>query len=112
MPCNAWTDRATAVPDGARPGGGTMLYDAMYKAAEDTMQKQTGRKALMVMSDGVDTGSETGHRSDTIEAAQRADTLIYSILFFRRRIFQHWRRRGRAERADPDVTGNGGGFLK
>ena len=44
------------------------------------MQPRTGRKALIVLSDGVDTGSEATN-AQAIEAAQRADTLIYCILF-------------------------------
>lgn len=61
-------------------GGGTLLYDAVERASKDIMAKQTGRKALIVLSDGVDTGSETTV-GNAIEAAQRADTIIYSILF-------------------------------
>jgi VWFA-related protein len=64
----------------SQTGGGTMLYDAMLKASKEIMQNQTGRKALIVLSDGVDTGS-AATVADAIEAAQRADTLIYSILF-------------------------------
>jgi VWFA-related protein len=64
----------------SQTGGGTMLYDAMLKASREIMQHQTGRKALIVLTDGVDTGSEATI-ADAIEAAQKADTLIYSILF-------------------------------
>jgi VWFA-related protein len=64
----------------SQTGGGTMLYDAVLKASKEIMHNQTGRKALIVLSDGVDTGSEASI-ADAIEAAQRADTLIYSILF-------------------------------
>jgi len=64
----------------SQTGGGTMLYDAMLKASREIMQGQTGRKALIVLSDGVDTGS-AATIADAIEAAQKADTLIYSILF-------------------------------
>ena len=64
----------------SQTGGGTMLYDAVLKAAKEIMTKETGRKALIVLSDGVDTGSEASV-VDAIEAAQKADTLIYSILF-------------------------------
>ncbi len=61
-------------------GGGTLLYDAMYKAAREVMANQLNRKALIVMTDGVDTGSEYSLAA-AIEAAQRSDTLIYSIEF-------------------------------
>jgi VWFA-related protein len=44
------------------------------------MKKQTGRKAIIVLSDGVDRGSKEGLET-AIESAQRADTLVYSILF-------------------------------
>lgn len=61
-------------------GGGTLLYDAIVTASEDMMRKQQGRKAVIVMTDGVDTGSEATLEG-AIDAAQKADTLIYSILF-------------------------------
>ncbi|MFN7993301.1 MAG: VWA domain-containing protein [Bryobacteraceae bacterium] len=64
----------------AQTGGGTMLYDAVLKASREIMQNQTGRKALIVLSDGVDYGSEATIE-DAITAAVKADTLIYSILF-------------------------------
>ncbi|MGD0362459.1 MAG: VWA domain-containing protein [Bryobacteraceae bacterium] len=64
----------------SQTGGGTMLYDAMAKASREIMQNQTGRKGLIVLTDGVDTGSQATI-ADAIEAAQKADTLIYSILF-------------------------------
>ncbi len=66
-----------------RAGGwapGTILYDAVVQAAKETMLKQQGRKAMILMTDGVDTGSDHS-LSDAIEAAQRADSLIYSIYF-------------------------------
>jgi VWFA-related protein len=61
-------------------GGGTLLYDAVVEASKQVMKNQSGRKALIVLSDGVDTGSEAT-LTDAIEAALRTDTLIYSILF-------------------------------
>ncbi|HZU26390.1 MAG TPA: VWA domain-containing protein [Bryobacteraceae bacterium] len=61
-------------------GGGTLLYDAVLKASHDTRAHQKNRKALIVMSDGVDFGS-TATADEAIEAALRADALIYSILF-------------------------------
>jgi len=73
-------------------GGGTLLYDAVYLASNELMKKQQGRKALIVLSDGVDRGSKETLAS-AVEAAQRADTLVYSILF-----------------ADEQGYGHGGGY--
>jgi VWFA-related protein len=70
-------------PSGSDSGshhGGTQLYDAVYLASNELMKKQQGRKALIILSDGVDRGSKT-YLEGAIEAAQRADTVIYSIYF-------------------------------
>jgi VWFA-related protein len=64
----------------AQTGGGTLLYDAVVTASQDTMAKRTGRKALILLTDGEDNGSEATV-AQAIDAAQQADTLIYSILF-------------------------------
>jgi VWFA-related protein len=77
---------------GGGGGGGTLLYDAVYLASNEMMKKQQGRKALIVLSDGVDRGSKETLAS-AVEAAQRADTLVYSILF-----------------ADEQGYGRGGGY--
>jgi VWFA-related protein len=61
-------------------GGGTLLYDAVYLASNDMMSKLQGRKAVIVLSDGVDHGSKESLGS-AIESAQRANTIVYSILF-------------------------------
>lgn len=61
-------------------GGGTLLYDAVYLASDEVMSKQQGRKALIILSDGVDRGSKET-LSQALESAQRSDTVIYSILF-------------------------------
>jgi len=66
--------------DGSSRGGGTLLYDAVYLASDELMKKQSGRKALIVLSDGDDRGSKETLLT-AIETAQRADTIIYSILF-------------------------------
>jgi len=61
-------------------GGGTLLYDAIFLASDEMMQKQPGRKAIVVLTDGVDHGSEMS-LDRAIESAQRADTMVYSIYF-------------------------------
>jgi VWFA-related protein len=65
---------------GGHRGGGTLLYDAILLASNELMKKQPGRKALILLTDGVDNGSKS-FLSNAVESAQRADTLVYSILF-------------------------------
>jgi len=64
----------------AHRGGGTQLYDAIFLAADELMKKQQGRKALVLLSDGEDRGSRETLNS-AIEAAQRANTVVYTIYF-------------------------------
>src|SRR5271156_6453073 len=59
---------------------GTILYDAILLASNEEMKKLQGRKAMILLTDGDDHGSRSS-LSECIEAAQRADTLVYSIYF-------------------------------
>ena len=61
-------------------GAGTTLYDAVFLASDEVANRQQGRKALIILSDGVDMGSRVS-LNRAIEAAQRSDTLVYTILF-------------------------------
>jgi VWFA-related protein len=61
-------------------GGGTMLYDAVFLASDEILKKQGGHKAIVVLSNGVDRGSKEGLMG-AIAAAQRADTIVYSVFF-------------------------------
>lgn len=61
-------------------GGGTVLYDALFLASDELMSKQTGRKAVIILSDGGDRGSRE-NLVKAIDAAQRADTIVYAIYF-------------------------------
>jgi VWFA-related protein len=72
--------RASDDGSGHRHGGGTLLYDAIYLASNDMMMKLQGRKAVIILSDGDDRGSKETLAS-AIESAQRANTVVYSILF-------------------------------
>jgi VWFA-related protein len=67
---------------GQRRGGGsgTHLYDAIYLASHDVISSQKGRKAIFVLTDGVDRGSKET-LEEAIEAAQRADTAVYALYF-------------------------------
>lgn len=64
------------------PGGGrgTVLYDAVWLAAREQLRGEVGRKALIVITDGVDVGSRV-KLQEAIEEAQRADAIVYVILF-------------------------------
>ena len=59
---------------------GTILYDATYLAANEKLRREVGRKAIVLITDGVDTGSKIS-RDKSIEAAQKADSIIYSIYY-------------------------------
>jgi VWFA-related protein len=65
---------------GFHGGGGTKLYDAIYLASSQLMQKQQGRKALVVLTDGEDRGSMETLQS-AVAAAQRTETVVYAIYF-------------------------------
>jgi VWFA-related protein len=56
------------------------MYDAIFLAGDELLKKQQGRKAVVLLSDGVDNGSKTSI-GGAIESAQRADMLVYSIRF-------------------------------
>lgn len=66
------------VPTASGPKG-TVLYDATYLAAHDELSQQVGRKAMILLTDGEDEGSDL-RLKDAIEAAQKADTIVYVLL--------------------------------
>ncbi|HUZ04870.1 MAG TPA: VWA domain-containing protein [Acidobacteriaceae bacterium] len=66
------------VPDIGKPKG-TVLYDAVYLAANDKLSHESGRKALILLTDGQDEGSDENINS-AIEAAQKADGINYVLL--------------------------------
>src|SRR5713226_6254149 len=66
------------VPTG--PQRGTVLYDAVYLAASDRLQKEVGRKAMVLITDGVDVGSRL-KKEAAIESAQKSDAIIYGIYY-------------------------------
>jgi VWFA-related protein len=65
-----------------RPGGGTAMYDALYYACRDKLAKapQVGpvRRAIILLSDGDDNQSHVT-REESIEMAQRAEVIVYTI---------------------------------
>jgi VWFA-related protein len=79
------------VPTAGQPRG-TVLYDAVYLAATDRLQKEVGRKAMVLITDGMDQGSRL-KKEAAIESAQKADSIIYSVYY-----------------VDPSAYGGFGGF--
>lgn len=59
--------------------GGTALWHGLYYTAKE-LKTVPGRKAIIVLSDGLDTGSDI-RLSDAIEMAQSAGTVVYSIKY-------------------------------
>jgi VWFA-related protein len=83
---------------GMRGGGGTQLYDAIYLAADELMKPKSGRKALLVFSDGEDRGSKET-LNDAIDSADRASVQVFTIYF-----------KGEQERQQSDFPGHRGGM--
>lgn len=75
-----YVDTPTRKELNLQSGGGTLLYDAIVQASNDILKTQGNRKAMIVLSDGGENGS-MATLTDAIEAAQRADTLVYGIYF-------------------------------
>ncbi len=65
---------------------GTLLYDAVASTSNDKMRSETGRKALILLTDGEDEGSIT-KPNEAIEAAQKANAIIYVILIADRHFY-------------------------
>ena len=80
-----FTDNVSALAAGVQhlhDGGGTAIYDAIYKACKEKLLSEPSdhpvRKAIVILSDGEDNQSEHS-RAQAIEMAQRAEVLIYAI---------------------------------
>ncbi|MBV9304341.1 MAG: VWA domain-containing protein [Acidobacteriaceae bacterium] len=74
------------IPTSGTPKG-TLLFDAVYLACNEKLKTEVGRKALILITDGEDQGSFYDRRA-AIEAAQRADSIIYSIYYVDRYFYE------------------------
>jgi Ca-activated chloride channel homolog len=62
-------------------GGGTALYDAIYRASQQLTLDEPHdkfRRAIIILSDGEDTLSDFS-RDQALEMAQKADVVIYGV---------------------------------
>jgi VWFA-related protein len=82
---------------GSRSGGGTALYDSIFLASDEVTAKQKGRRALILLTDGVDRNSKES-LANAIESAQRADTIVYAIYY-----------KGTEQHSGGGFPGGGGG---
>ena len=88
---------------GRRGGGGTQLYDAIYLASNEVMDKQPGRKALIVLSDGADRGSKET-LNNCVDAAEKANVSVYTVYF------KGEEEHGNSPFSQGQRRGGGGGF--
>ena len=58
--------------------GGTSIFDSVIAACTDMLARETGRKTVILFTDGIDTTSLT-ERSEAIEEALRAEVVVYAI---------------------------------
>ncbi len=83
---------------------GTLLYDAVYLASNEKLNQETGRKAMILLTDGEDQGSRI-KIGEAIAAAQRSNVIVYVILiadrgFLRRLGLQRFLRHEKDDRGD------------
>jgi VWFA-related protein len=62
-------------------GGGTVMLDSVYLASDEILRNEEGRKAIILISDGVDHGSKVDEQ-EAVDAAHHADTLVYAIRYY------------------------------
>lgn len=64
-----------------RTGGGTRLYDAVDLVIRQYLKQISGRKAIILFTDGVDTTSQRASYNSTIREAEELDALIYPVAY-------------------------------
>lgn len=62
------------------PMPGTLLYDAVYQTALGKLKNVPGRKVMLIVSDGLDNGSQK-HMDEALEAAHSTNTIVYGICY-------------------------------
>jgi VWFA-related protein len=71
-------DRLTSALGKLEAGTSTALYDAIYLAVNEKLKDETGRKVILIITDGSDTSSKIREK-EAVEVSQRNDVLIYGI---------------------------------
>jgi VWFA-related protein len=68
------------LPKDGGPMPTTLLYDAVSSAAATKLTDVSGRKAMVIISDGIDIGSRTNPET-AVRRAQAANVIVYSICY-------------------------------
>ena len=89
----------------AKFGDGTSLYNAVDEALRKQLGRISGRKAVVLFTDGVDTTSKKNTYDSTVNYAEESDALVFPIYF--NTYFDNNRRV--INSPFPDIWGNGGG---
>jgi VWFA-related protein len=81
--CEPTSDRDTLIQAirRARTGGGTRLYDAVHQVVQKKLKSITGRKAVVLFTDGVDTTSGGATYESTIKEVQESDAAVYCVAY-------------------------------
>ena len=85
---------------------GTLLYDAIWLGSREKLASEVGRKAMIILTDGEDQGSRESIKS-AIEAAQKADAMVYVILIADREFYGSYGYSG--DRAMKEIARETGG---
>ena len=68
------------LPLDGQPMPGTLLYDVIYGTAHEKLKNVPGRKVLVVISDGLDNGSQK-KLEEAVAAAEATNTIVYGICY-------------------------------
>ena len=81
--CEPTSDRDTLIQAirRARTGGGTRLYDAVHQVVRQKLKSISGRKAVVLFTDGVDTTSGNASYESTIREVQESDAAVYCVAY-------------------------------
>ena len=81
--CEPTSDRDTLIQAirRARTGGGTRLYDAVHQVIRQKLKSISGRKAVVLFTDGVDTTSGQASYESTIREVQESDAAVYCVAY-------------------------------
>jgi VWFA-related protein len=88
-------------------GSGTSIYDAVNRTIDNELRQLSGRKAVVMFTDGVDTTSKRANYESSVRKAEEAEALIYPIRYDTSGQYS----RGRSNRGRIPRRRSGGGIL-